>query len=155
MNDTFAFLGTAYNIFMKANMNPSTLHRTADAIATAFRFLASPARLALILAIGEGEACVCHLVALFGWRQAYISQHLMALRNEGLLETRRDGKYIYYRLSRPAVLALVRQAAETAGVSLQPVIGLDNQPSSVSCECPRCAEKLPASPAGLSQVNIQ
>ena len=42
--------------------------------------------LEILLAIGAGEACVCHLEAVLGYRQAYISQQLMALREAGLLD---------------------------------------------------------------------
>ena len=69
-----------------------------------------------LFAIGSQEACVCHLEKLLKKRQAYISQHLMVLREAGLLETRRDGKYIYYRLSSPEVLQLVRSAAVLDGM---------------------------------------
>lgn len=46
------------------------------------------------MAIGSSEACVCHLEAMPGYRQAVISQHLKALREAGVLGTRRGGKYI-------------------------------------------------------------
>ena len=42
--------------------------------------ISKPARIQILLAIGEDEACVCHLEAVLGYRQAYISQQLMALR---------------------------------------------------------------------------
>jgi len=51
----------------------------------------SPApRLEILLGIGEGEACVCHLEAMFGLRQATLSQHLMALREAGVVTDRRE-----------------------------------------------------------------
>ncbi|NWG07099.1 MAG: winged helix-turn-helix transcriptional regulator [Chloroflexi bacterium] len=51
----------------------------AEQISPLLSAIASPQRIAILLAIGTGEACVCHLEASLGWRQAYISQHLMAL----------------------------------------------------------------------------
>ena len=45
-------------------------------LASLFRTMGQAARLRIILAIGEGEACVCHLEAILGYRQAYISQQL-------------------------------------------------------------------------------
>ena len=72
--------------------------------------------LRILLAIGLGEACVCHLEAFLGYRQAYISQQLMALREAGLLIPRRDGKYIFYRLENPEIIAVIRLAGKLAGL---------------------------------------
>lgn len=94
-------------------------------------------RLEIILAIGMGEACVCHLEAVLKQRQAYISQHLMALREAGVIAARREGRYIFYRLERPAVLALVQQAMRIAGQSpeaFQESMRLARQ----GCNCPTC-----------------
>lgn len=57
---------------------------TFDEIAHLLQTIGQTARLQILLAIGEGEACVCHLEAALGWRQAYLSQHLMALREAGM-----------------------------------------------------------------------
>ena len=89
-------------------------------------------RLRILLGIGEGEACVCHLEALLGWRQAYISQHLMALRKAKLLISRREGRFIYYRLRDRRVLQLIEQAARIAGVE----VDLARLPE--DCACPTC-----------------
>lgn len=105
-------------------------------IAGLFRALGQPARLRILLTIGEGEACVCHLEASLGYRQAYISQHLMALREAGILQTRREGRFIYYRLKDIQMLALIRLAGELAGVAIQyPERMSDYLPS---CTCPKC-----------------
>jgi DNA-binding transcriptional ArsR family regulator len=100
--------------------------------------LGNPFRIQVLLVIGAGEACVCHLETALRHRQAYISQHLMALRKAGLLETRREGKYIFYRLSDPGLLELVRQAGKLAGVLAEslPVYG----ESLSNCCCPKCSE---------------
>jgi len=105
--------------------------------------ISAPARLEILLIIGAGEACVCHLEARLGYRQAYISQHLMALRQAGLLDSRREGKYVFYSLARPELMGLLEQAALVANVEL-PVI----KPVSpeAQCACPNCAPEpiLPA-----------
>lgn len=106
-------------------------------IAAILKTISPAARLAILLAIGEGEACVCHLEAVLGKRQAYISQHLMALRQAEILLDRRDGRFVYYRIADPALLDLVRSAAKLAGVeSSTPLPG-------VMCVCPHCAETQP------------
>ena len=47
--------------------------------------ISSPARVQILLAIGTGEVCVCHLESLLGLRQAYISQQLMTLRKKKII----------------------------------------------------------------------
>ena len=96
-----------------------------------------PSRLTILLVIGEGEACVCHLEAVLGKRQAYISQHLMALRDAGIITPRRDGRFIYYRITDPGLFELIRSAARLAGVEITA------QPATALCECPECAEQKP------------
>jgi len=78
--------------------------------------IGNPFRIKIIFIIGKGEACVCHLEAVLKKRQAYISQHLMALRKAGLLKTRREGKYIFYRLSDYEIINLIRKAGLISGL---------------------------------------
>jgi DNA-binding transcriptional ArsR family regulator len=104
-----------------------------DQIATLMQSLGSPARLQILLAIGEGEACVCHLEATLGWRQAYLSQHLMALREAGVVTDRRASRFIFYHLADPRLLGVLHQMAEMQGVSLPEL-----SPSS-ACDCPKCS----------------
>jgi ArsR family transcriptional regulator len=106
-------------------------------IGSFFRHISHPARIKILLEIGEGEACVCHLEAKLGLRQAYLSQHLMALRDANILVTEKDGRYVYYRLADPAVLDLVRSAAA--------MVDVDDSNLAVStgnvrhCSCPKCS----------------
>jgi ArsR family transcriptional regulator len=96
------------------------------------------ARLRILLAIGEGEACVCHLEALLGYRQAYISQHLMALRKARLLDTHREGRYIFYRLQDRRLLELIQMAGRVAGVSPTELAALTATNPLPLCCCPNC-----------------
>lgn len=93
-------------------------------------------RLAIIMAIGKGEACVCHLESILGLRQAYISQQLMALRDAGLLSARREGKFVLYSLEKPEILEIVRQMAHLAGVDSSLLI--TTSPMQEPCGCARC-----------------
>ena len=97
-------------------------------------------RLEILLAIGEGEACVCHLETVLGYRQAYISQHLMALREASLLNTRRDGKYIFYSLENPKILEMVELAAHLAGTDMS-VVDTKAAHLHSSCDCPTCSKQ--------------
>ncbi len=104
-----------------------------------FRALSQPARVRLLLAIGAGEACVCHLEAALKMRQAYISQHLMALRQAGILTTRRDGRYIFYRLSDPEMTAFIQEAARLAGIQGGEGAMTSGEQWLPECCCPKCA----------------
>lgn len=107
-------------------------------ISDILRTLGQPTRLQILVAIGEGEACVCHLEAVLGKRQAYISQHLMALREAKVLQTRREGRFIFYRLENPKVLDLIQLAGEVMKVDVpaRSINLLDTLP--VDCACPTC-----------------
>ena len=128
-----------YNIFMNVNMKkPSNL---LEPIASLLETISPLTRLQILLAVGTGEACVCHLEAALGLRQAYISQHLMALRKADILLDRREGRYIFYRLKNATLLDLVTAAATLSGISAEAVSALVNK-KSLSCECPQCATQL-------------
>ena len=105
-------------------------------IVSLFETISPLARLEILLIIGAGEACVCHLEARLGYRQAYISQHLMTLRQAGLLDSRREGKYVFYRLAKPEILELLQKAAQISNATLPKleVVSPEKQ-----CACPSCA----------------
>ncbi len=113
-----------------------------DRIAAILQVVGSPARVAILLSIGRGEACVCHLEAALGWRQAYISQHLMALRKAEILLDRRDGRYIYYRLADAALLDIVLATAQLSGLDPEAIAPIINTRKNTSCECPQCTSEL-------------
>ena len=102
--------------------------------------LGNPFRIKLALALGKQEACVCHLETLLKKRQAYISQHLMAMRKAGLLNTRREGKFVYYRLSNSAVIDLIRDAAAIAGFNPEMIPEVEKTGVLEKCVCPHCGE---------------
>lgn len=70
-------------------------------------------------------------------RQASISQHLMVLRKAGLISPQREGRNIFYRLSRPDVVDVLRQAAGLTGVSPEMLDELGRRPVE-GCPCPQC-----------------
>ena len=99
-----------------------------------FKALMHPARLAILEVLRTGEACVCHMEATLGYRQAYLSQQLMVLREAGLVGDRRDGWNVYYQVTKPELFAVIDAANATVGqrkrLPLTPVRG--------SCACPHC-----------------
>ena len=120
-------------------MKKPILVQVSEQIAAPLAAIASPQRVAILLAIGRGEACVCHLEAALGWRQAYISQHLMSLRKADILTDRREGRYVFYRLTNASLLDLITGAATLSGLSAESVSALVNTRINPSCECPQCA----------------
>lgn len=100
-----------------------------------FHLLGQPARLNILLAIGENEVCVCHLESLLGERQAYISQELMLLKEGGLVDFRREGRNIYYRLSNKDLLDIIQSATHLTGHSFEV---LKQTVSLSGCPCPQC-----------------
>lgn len=72
------------------------------------RALAHEDRLVLLCQLSAGEYTVGELEARLGIVQPTLSQQLGVLRREGLVDTRRDGKYIHYRIASDDALALLR-----------------------------------------------
>jgi len=69
--------------------------------------LTHEARLVILCLLVEGEKSVSEIERLLSLRQPAVSQQLARLRSDKLLETRRDGKNIYYSLARPEVREII------------------------------------------------
>jgi DNA-binding transcriptional ArsR family regulator len=98
------------------------------------RVIAHPERLRLLNALRGGEECVCHLTALLQQRQAYVSQQLMFLRRAGLIEDRKDGSRVYYRIRDPRVFQVLDAASSLVGERNMP----SEQKLVDQCPCPKC-----------------
>jgi len=61
--------------------------------------LADETRLRALCALRGGELCVCQLIALLEWAPSTVSKHLSILRNARLVDSRKEGRWMYYRLS--------------------------------------------------------
>lgn len=62
--------------------------------------LADENRARLLFALQGGELCVCQLIALLNLAPSTVSKHLTILRAARLVESRKDGRWMYYRLSK-------------------------------------------------------
>ena len=113
-----------------------------EKISRIFRAISTPTRFRILTAIGKSEACVCHLEALLDLRQAYISQQLMEMRDAGLLETRRDGRYIFYRLTEPGLLDVLLDISRLFDIPYEDIESLFNSDPNPQCCCPDCLEQL-------------
>jgi ArsR family transcriptional regulator, arsenate/arsenite/antimonite-responsive transcriptional repressor len=67
-----------------------------------FRALADPTRLRIIGLLAGGEICVCHIHETLRIPQPKASRHLAYLRRAGLVDARREGLWVHYRLAQPA-----------------------------------------------------
>lgn len=70
--------------------------------------MASPNRLMLLCVLADGERSVGDLAEELDLRQATVSQHLARLRQEGLVETRRDAQSIYYSIADKAASDVIK-----------------------------------------------
>lgn len=66
-----------------------------------FRALADPTRLRILNLISDQEICVCFFVDVLGEGQPKISRHLAYLRSAGIVASRREGKWMHYKLEMP------------------------------------------------------
>ena len=70
-----------------------------------------------VMALSGGELCVCQLIELLGLAPSTVSKHMAVLHQAGLVETRKDGRWVYYRLpDRPG--RTVRDALKWLAASL-------------------------------------
>ncbi|CFR20689.1 ArsR/SmtB family transcription factor [Yersinia frederiksenii] len=83
------------------------MRQAASQACDALRVLANEDRLLLLCQLSQGEKAVGELEAVLGIRQPTLSQQLGVLRSDGLVNTRRDGKRIFYSIADSKVLALL------------------------------------------------
>jgi ArsR family transcriptional regulator len=78
-------------------MNTAAINR----VDRMFRALGDPTRLRILSLLIQGELCVCDIVSTLRMPQPTVSRHLAYLRDSELVESRRDGLWMYYKLSAP------------------------------------------------------
>lgn len=72
--------------------------------ARVLKAMANESRLIIIDRLGKGECSVGELTQLVGSDQSTVSKHLAVLRSHGIVEDRREGNVVYYKLMTPCVL---------------------------------------------------
>lgn len=114
-------LDSSRNVVMFSLMGNRALS-TKNAVAL-FHALSDETRLALLDRLKDGERCVCELTDAMKAGQSRLSFHLKVLKNAGLVEDRREGRWMYYSLSAGAIEELeglvyaLKKAAKSAHVT--------------------------------------
>ena len=81
--------------------------------------LSDPGRVRILLALQPAELCVCQITELFGLAPSTVSKHLSLLHQAGLVLSRKENKWVYYRLADQAGSPLVRDVLRLARQSLK------------------------------------
>jgi len=81
---------------------------------TVFKALANERRIRILEALRDGELCACELEVVVDAPQSTVASHLRTLKDTGLVRTRRQGKWTYYRIGDTAALQLLDIAAALA-----------------------------------------
>ncbi len=116
---------------------------------TVAKAVADPSRVRILKLLEGGELCVCQITAVLDLAPATVSKHLAALKTAGLLQQRRDAKWIHYRLAErelnpyaPAFLELVKASLTgdpTVGEDLRVLALVNALPVQVLCDQGRAA----------------
>jgi ArsR family transcriptional regulator len=69
------------------------------AFMTVAKALADENRVRALLALGERELCVCQMIELLGLAPSTVSKHISILKQARLVDSRKDGRWVYYRLA--------------------------------------------------------
>ena len=76
-------------------------------IANVFKALAHPTRLQIIRLLMEKPLCVCDILPQLESEQSNTSQHLSVLKNQGIVESKKDGLMVIYRIKSPEVYQMI------------------------------------------------
>ncbi|WP_094607307.1 putative HTH-type transcriptional regulator [Sporomusa silvacetica DSM 10669] len=78
-----------------------------------FKTLAHPVRLRILRTLEQGERCVCEIIEELDIEQSNLSQHLSNLKKQGIIDSRKDGQKVIYRIVYHSVLEIVSAAEKT------------------------------------------
>lgn len=95
-----------------------------------FQILSHPVRLQILDELRKRQACVCHLQAVTGRPQAYVSQQLRIMRDADLVVDEKEGQNVYYRLTSNLTRDILDKMLGLPGTQTHPE----------GCTCPHCTE---------------
>lgn len=91
------------------NVHMSSAALDVSSVSRLFKALGDETRLRIVALLSHGELCVCHLEAALRLSQPNVSRHLGTLRMAGVVEHRREGSWVHYRLAPQADADCARQ----------------------------------------------
>lgn len=92
------------SVIPKAHRNMSMA--ALELVAARFRVLGEPSRLKLLVELEPGEKCVNELSRATGLTQANVSRHLHALMESGILDRRKSGLQVFYKIADPTIFKM-------------------------------------------------
>lgn len=95
-------------MLVNPELDLETMRASASRTCGMLKALSNPDRLLLLCHISQGESCVSDLEEALDLHQPTLSQQLGVLREEGLVNTRRDGKRIYYSMASVEAMAIMQ-----------------------------------------------
>ena len=103
-----------------------------------FKLLSHPTRLRILNELRQDEECVCHLQTVLGKSQPYISQQLAVLRGAGVVQSRKEGLNVFYRLKNGQVVDLLQAVLDENQAE-----GGEQETAAAhraveGCPCPKC-----------------
>lgn len=110
-----------------------------ETLSSRLKLLAHPERLRILDVLRRDAECVCHLEALLGKPQPYVSQQLRFLRQAGLIADEKEGQNVYYRLIDAEVM---RWLDQVLGPAQDEDPALTAHKQVIACPCPKCSEEV-------------
>jgi ArsR family transcriptional regulator len=109
-----------------------------------FKALADPTRIRILGLLSAGEICVCHIHESLKLPQSLVSRHLAYLRRAGIVETRKDGLWVHYRMaSRPDAVTRTLLDAVRRCVGLLSTVAKDGKRLEKRTGCCTVAQPAP------------
>lgn len=86
------------NIFLYPFIQMTNRGENMENIAQIYKALSEQMRLRILMLLTQGELCVCDIMAVLGEPQSKVSRHVAYLKNSGLVQGKRVGTWMHYRL---------------------------------------------------------
>jgi ArsR family transcriptional regulator len=104
------------------------------------KLMAHPMRLQILDLLRRESECVCHLSAVLGKPQPYVSQQLAVLRHAGLISDDKEGNNVFYRVTDERISRQLDAAFGPARAAAD--IDLAVKAAAPGCNCPKCQPTL-------------
>lgn len=88
--------------------NETLAKQELERLALTYKLLGDPTRLKIVMALQDGEMCVCDIAAFIGLSESAVSHQLRHLRELAIVKNRREGQMLYYSLDDVHINDLIR-----------------------------------------------